>query len=43
LAEFRVITPAISRLTYLPWPNVINRNDPICVASPNVAKARTVP
>ena len=46
LAEFRgimpVIMPAISRITYLPWPNEINRNDPICVASPKVAKARTV-
>jgi hypothetical protein len=47
LAEFRAITPAIMpailQLTYFPRPNEINRNDPICVTSPKVAKARTEP
>ncbi len=47
LAEFRAITPVIMptilQLPYLPWPNEINRNDPICVVSPKVAKASTVP
>jgi hypothetical protein len=27
---------------YLPWRHNINRNDPICVASPKVAKASTM-
>jgi hypothetical protein len=26
-------------LPYLPWPSERNRNDPICVAPPKVAKA----
>ncbi len=30
------------RFPYLPWPRDINRNNPICVASPKVAKASTV-
>ncbi len=29
-------------LPYLPWPNERNRNDPICVVPPKVAKASTV-
>jgi hypothetical protein len=33
----------ILQLLYLPWPNEMNRNYLICVVSPKVAKASTVP
>jgi len=36
----------VTVITYLPWPpwtlQCINRNNPICVASPKVAKSSTI-
>jgi hypothetical protein len=36
------IMPATVTHLYLPWHRDINRNNPICVASPKVAKASTI-
>ncbi len=46
LVKVSAIMPETATAThdsyYLPWRHNINRNDPICIASPKVAKASTM-